>query len=263
LHDGLTSPDGSNGSARSRADDRSAKSGTHSTPPPRNFPLAPSGRQPRYFCPSGGLLTGFRCLLFLIFSEKYCCHATQIQSTTSPSNSLIHPTIGAYSYRHGRGRGAWTQQCWACDASAGADCLSVTVRRCNDGRACGLSRVVLTPRPGVNSCVASLLNRAGQNLHCRKRRWHTSPESPGSSTNSRKKPLLRERRVIPVYSLLLVCVLPLPLAHEAAGAKASVVPHALLGGRFNQRLVRIARARSVNGCLVVIAQRGVARMRAL
>src|SRR5712672_3002716 len=30
---------------------------------------------------------------------------------------------------------------------------------------------------------------------------------------------VRERRVIPGYSLLLVCVLPLPSAHEAAGAK--------------------------------------------
>ena len=30
---------------------------------------------------------------------------------------------------------------------------------------------------------------------------------------------MRERRVIPGYSLLLVCVLPLPSAHEAAGAK--------------------------------------------
>jgi len=29
---------------------------------------------------------------------------------------------------------------------------------------------------------------------------------------------VRERRVIPGYSLLLVCVLPLPSAHEAAGA---------------------------------------------
>ena len=48
--------------------------------------------------------------------------------------------------------------------------------------------------------------------------------------------------MIPVYSLLLVCVPPLPSAHEAAGATGiRRSPRPLQGGRFKQRLGRIAR----------------------
>src|SRR5882672_2285478 len=42
--------------------------------------------------------------------------------------------------------------------------------------------------------------------------------SPGSAKETVKTIACGECRVIPVYSLLLVCVLPLPSAHEAAGA---------------------------------------------
>jgi len=53
---------------------------------------------------------------------------------------------------------------------------------------------------------------------------------------ARRKPLKPLRAGMPgdsVYSLLLVCVLPLPSAHEAAGATGIRHSHALFGGRFS------------------------------
>src|SRR5467141_4903803 len=44
------------------------------------------------------------------------------------------------------------------------------------------------------------------------------PGHRGEHEGNRENHCVRECRVIPVYSLLLVCVLPLPSAHEAAGA---------------------------------------------
>src|SRR6266567_8029836 len=57
---------------------------------------------------------------------------------------------------------------------------------------------------------------------------------------------VRERRVIPVYSLLLVCVLPLPSAHEAAGATGiRRSPRPLWAEDLSTpRALRVARAKS-------------------
>src|SRR5450631_899728 len=64
--------------------------------------------------------------------------------------------------------------------------------------------------------------------------------SPGRARHKPKNHCVRGCRAIPVYSLLLVCVLPLPSAHEAAGATAPGIPHALFGRKINARLGRIA-----------------------
>jgi hypothetical protein len=65
--------------------------------------------------------------------------------------------------------------------------------------------------------------------------------SPG---RARRKPLnhcVRECRAIPVYSLLLVCVLPIQSAHEAAGATGTRhSPRPPRGREFRARLGRIA-----------------------
>ena len=68
--------------------------------------------------------------------------------------------------------------------------------------------------------------------------------------------------MIPVYSLLLVCVLPIPSAHEAAGATGiRHSPRPLLGERFINGSGAL-RGEAANARLDVIASQRVARMRA-
>ena len=68
--------------------------------------------------------------------------------------------------------------------------------------------------------------------------------------------------MIPGYSLLLVCVLPLPSAHEAAGATGiRHSPRPLLGERFINGSGAL-RGEAANARLDVIASQRVARMRA-
>jgi hypothetical protein len=84
-----------------------------------------------------------------------------------------------------------------------------------------------------------------------------------SPRRARSKPsnhCVRERRVIPGYSLLLVCFLPIQSAHEAAGAKgARRSPRPLIGegGKLIAKLARNARrdreaAFANNGCCLKI-----------
>src|SRR6266700_1144855 len=54
--------------------------------------------------------------------------------------------------------------------------------------------------------------------HIRKATEARKPDTPGRARYKPSNHCVRECRAIPVYSLLLVCVLPLPSAHETAGA---------------------------------------------
>jgi hypothetical protein len=65
--------------------------------------------------------------------------------------------------------------------------------------------------------------------------------SPGRARHKLLKPLRAGMPGVPVYSLLLVCVLPLQSAHEAAGAAGTRhSPRPLLGRRIHANLGRIA-----------------------
>jgi hypothetical protein len=70
--------------------------------------------------------------------------------------------------------------------------------------------------------------------------------------------MTRERRVIPGYSLLLVCFLLLQVHTRPRAPRASGIPHALQGREIHQRLGRIAR-QGVNVWVefhVIASQRG-------
>jgi hypothetical protein len=74
----------------------------------------------------------------------------------------------------------------------------------------------------------------------------------GESTKETVKTIaVRECRVMPVYSLLLVCVLPLQLHTRLRVQRAPGVPHALFGREINQRLGRLA-SRDLYGCLEIV-----------
>src|SRR5712664_4810013 len=67
------------------------------------------------------------------------------------------------------------------------------------------------------------------------------PGERGEHEGNRSNHCVRECRVIPVYSLLLVCVLPLSLHTRPRVHWASGIPHALFGREIQQRLGRMAR----------------------
>src|SRR5712672_3111228 len=113
----------------------------------------------------------------------------------------------------------WTRQRFARDGIAGRVERLVSDQQRADERCCSVrrSRVVLTPRRWRQVCgVKSAQPGLRQNISV-----GDGGKRARSPRRARRKPLnhcVRERRVIPGYSLLLVCVLPIPSAHEAAGA---------------------------------------------
>src|SRR6266852_2005609 len=65
--------------------------------------------------------------------------------------------------------------------------------------------------------------------------------SPGRARHKLLKPLRAGMPGVPVYSLLLVCVLPIQSAHETAGAAGTRhSPRPPWGRKIHQRLGRIA-----------------------
>src|SRR6267154_2281388 len=114
----------------------------------------------------------------------------------------------------------WTRQRFARDGIAGrVGERPVSDQQRADERCCSVrrSRVVLTPRRwrqvrGVKSAQPGL-DKTHPLMTVAKELGHR-----GELEGNRKNHCVRERRVIPGYSLLLVCVLPLPSAYEAAGA---------------------------------------------
>src|SRR5712692_2521068 len=65
--------------------------------------------------------------------------------------------------------------------------------------------------------------------------------SPGRARHKPLKPLRAGMPGVPVYSLLLVCVLPIQSAHETAGAAGTRhSPRPPWGRKINARLGRIA-----------------------
>jgi hypothetical protein len=64
---------------------------------------------------------------------------------------------------------------------------------------------------------------------------------------------VRECRVIPVYSLLLVCVLPIPSAHEAAGATGIRHSPRPLWAEDKRKTSGASRGEIADACLDVIA----------
>jgi hypothetical protein len=110
----------------------------------------------------------------------------------------------------------WTRQRFARDGIAGRVERLVSDQQRADERCCSVrrSRVVLTPRRwrqvrGVKSARPGLDKTYPLT---------TVAREPGHWGEHEGNHCVRECRVIPGYSLLLVCVLPLPSAHEAAGA---------------------------------------------
>jgi hypothetical protein len=136
----------------------------------------------------------------------------------------------------------WTRQRFARDGVAGRVERLVSDQQRADERCCCVrrSRVVLTPRcwrQVRGGCVGPTGLR--QNISADD--GGKQARSPG---RARRKPLKPLRAGTPGdsgYSLLLVCVLPIPSAHEAAGATGiRRSPRPLLGERFKQGLGRIA-----------------------
>src|SRR5258708_1197232 len=79
--------------------------------------------------------------------------------------------------------------------------------------------------------------------------------SPGRARHKPLKPLRAGMPGVPVYSLLLVCFLPIQSAHEAAGAAGTRhSPRPPWGRKINAQLGRIVpRGREVASGFVVIA----------
>src|SRR5947207_294253 len=103
--------------------------------------------------------------------------------------------------------------------------------------------------------------------HIRKATEARKPDTPGRARYKPSNHCVRERRVIPGYSLLLVCVLPLPSAHEAAGATGiRRSPRPLWAEDLSTpRALRVARARVFGvemSTLVMPGQKREARLRA-
>src|SRR5712664_58559 len=73
------------------------------------------------------------------------------------------------------------------------------------------------------------------------------PGERGEHEGNRSNHCVRECRVIPVYSLLLVCVLPLSLHTRPRVHWASGIPHALFGRKIQAmpRAHRVARTQLI------------------
>src|SRR5467141_214169 len=168
-------------------------------------------------CPSGSLLTGV--------SSCFSDFPKNISVFTHPKSILelfpSRPTEGRFAIVTNVGHGMrWTRQRFARDGIAGrVGERPVSDQQRADERCCSVrrSRVVLTPRRwrqvrGVKSAQPGLDKTYPQVMVANK------PGSPGRARRKPLKPLRAGMPGIPVYSLLLVCVLPLPSAHETAGA---------------------------------------------
>src|SRR5712692_4462899 len=151
----------------------------------------------------------------------------------------------------------WTRQRFARDGIAGRVLESVSDHRRADERCCcgRQNRVVLTPRRwrqvrGVASARPGLDKTISADDGGKRAR------SPGRARHKPLKPLRAGMPGVPVYSLLLVCVLPIQSAHETAGAAGTRhSPRPPWGRKINAQLGRIApRDREVASGFVVIAR---------
>src|SRR6266852_719604 len=135
-------------------------------------------------CPTGKSLNSCPALLAKIF-----------RFTLTPNQFYIHRRPGP---QRGVSRSSQT---------LGRDAVDAAARLTSDAASGRRSRVVLTPRRWCQVGGGKPADDGGKKARL-----------PGRARRKPLKPLRGECRAIPVYSLLLVCVLPIQSAHEAAGA---------------------------------------------
>ena len=143
-----------------------------------------------------------------------------------PPKSLLelfvsHPTRGAFHDRHERGVGCGGAAafCARWDRRAGSQGL-VSDQQHADERCC--SRTAKSCGPDAPTLASSFAEFCRPNRAVTKRYPRDDggkrARSPGRARHKLLKPLRAGMPGVPVYSLLLVCVLPIQTAHEAAGA---------------------------------------------
>jgi hypothetical protein len=128
----------------------------------------------------------------------------------------------------------WTRQRLARDGVAGWIERSVS-----DQRAGGREMLQRTAKscgpdaPTLASSLRSCVGPTGLRQNISAGDGGKRARSPGRARHKPLKPLRAGMPGVPVYSLLLVCVLPIQSAHEAAGATGTRhSPRPLWGGRF-------------------------------
>jgi len=89
--------------------------------------------------------------------------------------------------------------------------------------------VVLTPQWLASSLSEACRPDRVRMCHIRKATEARKPDTPGRARYKPSNHCVRERRVIPGYSLLLVCFLPIQVHTRPRVQRASGIPHALKG----------------------------------
>jgi hypothetical protein len=163
--------------------------------------------------------------------QKYFCfHTLQITSRTF----RIPSHRGAYRDRHGRGMGCGGRgSVLRATGLQGGFFESVS-----DQRAGGREMLQRTAKscgpdaPTLASSSRSCVGPTGLRQNLSADDGGKQARSPGRARRKPLKPLRAGMSGVPVYSLLLVCFLPLQSAHEAAGAVGTRhSPRPLWGGR--------------------------------
>ena len=172
--------------------------------------------------------------------QKYCCfrlpQITPISDTVSShSRGVSRSSWTRYGMR-------WTRQRFARDGVAGR-----VERLVSDHRVCGREMLLRTAKscgpdaPTLASSSRSCVGPTGLRQNLSADDGGKQARSPGRARRKPLKPLRAGMSGVPVYSLLLVCVLPLPSAHEAAGAVGTRhSPRPQRGRKINAQLGRIA-----------------------
>jgi hypothetical protein len=125
--------------------------------------------------------------------------------------------------------------------------------RCCRGRQ---NRVVLTPRRWRQVCGRQVGPTGRGQARYPQDDGGKRARSPGRARHKLLKPLRAGMPGVPVYSLLLVCVLPIQSAHETAGAAGTRhSPRPPWGREINARLGRFA-PRDLYACLEIVVASG-------
>jgi hypothetical protein len=173
--------------------------------------------------------------------QKYFCFRTpQITSTTS---AIPSHTEGRFAIVTDVGHGMrWTRQHFARDGIAGQVERLVSDHRHADERCCSRTAKSCGPdAPTLASSSRSCVGPTGLRQNLSADDGGKRARSPGRARHKLLKPLRAGMPGVLVYSLLLVCVLPIQSAHEAAGAAGTRhSPRPPWGREINARLGRIA-----------------------